>query len=176
MLKTSGFDRIFMLSHHVRKWSWKWTHDIKTKLAIRRFMIESVGITGLDDGGPIQNSITATLMCYLWQCKGCASAVNLIAWIRRRQTVVSPKSSILGGALNKRTWQALCRFEERWKWKKLVYLKSLCVEATVKVGCDIRPPMESVTARQASKMFGLVQGWGLFFNGQCHQHILAGQV
>ena len=31
-------------------------------------MIESVGITRLDDGEPIQNSITATLMCYLWQC------------------------------------------------------------------------------------------------------------
>ena len=34
-------------------------------------MIESVGITRLDDGEPIQNSITATLMCYLLQCKGC---------------------------------------------------------------------------------------------------------
>lgn len=121
----SGFDHIFMLSHHVRKWSWKWTHDIKTKLAIRRFMIESVGITSLDDGEPIQNSITATLMCYLWQYKGCASAVNLIAWIRRRQTIISPKSSILGGALNKRTWHTLGRFEERWKMKEIGLFKEL---------------------------------------------------
>lgn len=149
---------------------------ILKKLAIRRFMIESVGMTRLDDGEPIQNSITATLMCYLWQCKGCASAVNLIAWIRRRLTVVSPKSSILGGALNKRTWHALAVLKRGEKWKKLVNLKSLCVVATVKAGCDIKPPMRSVTSRQASKMFGLVQECGLFFTRQCHQHFLAGQV
>lgn len=67
-------------------------------------------------------------------------------------------------------WAVLKRGE---KWKKLVYLKSLCVVATVKAGCDIKPPMGSVTSRQASKMFGLVQGCCLFFTRQCHQHFLS---
>lgn len=61
----SGFDHILMLSHHVTESEVENEHRILKKLAIRRFMIESVGITRLDDGEPIQNSITATLMCYL---------------------------------------------------------------------------------------------------------------